>query len=184
MKQSLMEEEEIISRCMSGDVEEFGKLVEMYQPALLPMILNILQDREVAKDVTQEAFIQAYFNLSRFDRKRSFKNWLFSIAYRRCLDRIRKEKTQRKFIKKMIKEERLLSKDENKDKKIENSEIFSPLLNKLNEKERAVLSLKINEGYTAKEIGYVLNCGESTVRVHVFNAKRKLKRFLEEKKDV
>ena len=84
----------------------------------------------------------------------------------------------------MIKEERLLSQDENKDKRIEHSEIFNPILNKLNEKERAVLSLKINEGYTSKEIGYALNCGESTVRVHVFNAKRKLKRFLEEKKDV
>lgn len=184
MKLSFMEEAEIISRCMSGDVEAFEMLVKKYQPNIFSMSWNILQDREEARDVTQEAFIQSYLNLYRFDRSRSFKSWLYSIAYRKCLDRIRKKKSQTKFIKKMIKEERLSNEGENKERRIEDSEIFNPLLSKLNKKERAAISLKVNEGYSAREIGQVLNCKESTARVHLFNAKRKLKKFLEKRKDV
>jgi RNA polymerase sigma factor (sigma-70 family) len=55
------------------------------------------------------------------------------------------------------------------------------IMKRLNDKERTALSLKLNEGYLAKEIAEILNCKESTVRVYVLNAKRKLKKFLEKK---
>ncbi|MFQ6082542.1 MAG: RNA polymerase sigma factor [Candidatus Aminicenantia bacterium] len=178
-----MEEKEIISRCLSGEIEVFEILVRKYQANVLSLTWNILGDKEEAKDITQEAFIQAYVNLNRFDMTRSFKNWLYSIAYKRCLDRKRKEKSLAKFIKKIIKEERLSDELKTKQRRIEDSEIFNPILNELNEKERTAISLKVNEGYSAREIAQVLNCAESTARVHLFNAKRKLKKVLKEKKD-
>jgi len=179
-----MDDSKIISRCLSGEVEAFELIVKKYQANMLFLSWGILGDKEEARDVTQEAFVQSYLNLSRFDRTRSFKSWLYSIAYKRCLDRIKKKKSLREFIKKLIKEEELSNEDKNRARRVEDSEIFSPILKKLNENERAAISLKINEGYSAKEIAEILDCAESTAWVYIFHAKRKLKKLLEEKKDV
>ncbi len=179
-----MEESEIISRCLSGEAEAFEMLVTKYQTSLLGLTWNILRDKEAAKDMTQEAFIQCFLHLNRFDRTRSFKNWLYSIAYKRCLDRKKKERSSARFINKIRKEEQLFIDDKNEKIRIEDSEVFSPILNKLDEKERIVLSLKMNEGYSAREIAQVLGCAESTARVIFFNAKRKIKRILIRNKNV
>ena len=59
------------------------------------------------------------------------------------------------------------------------SEFFSPLLKQLKPRERLALMLKMEENFSAREIAEVLNCSESTARVHVFNAKRKIRRILD-----
>lgn len=184
MKPSLMEDKKIVSRCLAGEIEAFEFLVNKYQENILSMSWSIMQNKEEAKDVTQEAFAQAYFNLCHFDKTKSFKNWLYSIAYRKCIDRKRKEKLLSRYIKKTTKEESLSSDGKDKERRIEESEIFGPILAHLNEKERTTIFLKIGDGYSAKEIAQIINCAESTVRVYLFNAKRKLKKMLEEKKDV
>ncbi len=179
-----MEENEIISRCLSGEIEAFEMLVTKYQTSILGLTWNILRDREESRDVTQEAFIQCFLHLNQFDRTKSFKNWLYSIAYRRCLDRKKKEKSSTQYLEKIRKEYKLFKDDKNEKRRIEDSEIFSPILKKLDEKERTVLSLKMNEGYSAKEIAQVIGCAESTARVLFFNAKKKLKRILTREKNV
>ena len=86
-----MDDNEIITRCLSGEMEAFELLVRKYQSSLLSLSWHIMGDKEEARDITQEAFIQSYKNLDRFDAGKSFKNWIFAIAYRRCLDRIKKQ---------------------------------------------------------------------------------------------
>ena len=184
MKPSLMEDKTIVSRCLAGESEAFEVLVNRYQEKILSLSWSILQNKEEAKDVTQEAFTQAYFNLVHFDKTKSFKNWLYSIAYRRCIDRKRKEKLLTQYIKKTKKEKRLNHNSKDKERRLDNSEVFGPILARLNEKERTAISLKVSEGYSAREISKIINCAESTARVYLFNAKRKLKKMLEEKKDV
>lgn len=55
----------------------------------------------------------------------------------------------------------------------------SVLLEKLSPRERTALTLWANEGYTAKDISAVLACSDSTARVYLFNARRKIKALLE-----
>ena len=54
--------------------------------------LNILGNREDAEDACQETFVQAYRHLRNYDARRSFKNWIYIILYRRCLDRLKKKR--------------------------------------------------------------------------------------------
>jgi len=184
VKTSLMDDTKVISRCLSGEKEAFEVIVKKYQANILFLSWSILGDEEEAKDVTQEAFIQSYLNLNRYDRNRSFKNWLYSIAYKRCLDRKRKEKSLKGFLRRFNKELDLNDEVEKRERRLEDSEIFNSLLKRLNKNERAAICLKINEGYSAREISEILDCAESTAWVHIFHAKRKLKELLEEKKDV
>jgi len=176
-----MDEKSIISRCLSGDGQAFEMVVNKYQTPLLHFTWSLLGDKDEAKDATQDTFVRSYFHLQSYDPKRSFKTWLYAIAYNRCMDKIRENQSRTRFIKKMEKEKHLTRSRENPEKKLEESQQYLLLLNRLNNKERTAISLKWNEGYLSREIAEILGCKESTVRVYILNAKRKLKKFLEKK---
>jgi len=71
-----------------------------------------------------------------------------------------------------------------KTRMIEDSLILRDLLKKLNTKERSILALQINEGFSARELGNIFNCSENTIRVHLFRARQKLKRVLGNNPDI
>lgn len=175
-----MDDKSIIISCLSGDKEELGLIVRKYQKKLLAMVYGILGDREEARDVTQEALVQVYIHLDHFDQTKNFRNWLFSIAYKRCLDRIRGRKTWTKAMKELQKSGDNHSFHIQEESPFENTGVLKKILSLLNSKERTALTLKILSGYSCTEIGEIIGCSGNTVRVHVFNAKRKIKKLLEE----
>ena len=81
-----------IERTMQGDTQAFGVLVERYQDFIFTIVLRILKIREEAEEVAQDAFIKAFESLSSFRGESKFSSWLYSIAYRKALDRLRKNK--------------------------------------------------------------------------------------------
>ena len=184
VKLTVMEDNHIISSCLSGEKEAFEMLVKKYQAPILHLAWRILGDKDEAKDATQDAFVQTFSNLNRFDRTKSFKNWLYSITYKRCIDRKRKEKSHRNFMYRAAKEKPLYDRDRVHPERIEDSKVFSPALKELSTKERVAITLKINDAYSASEIANVLGCAESTARVYLFNAKKKLRKLLQGKKHV
>ena len=179
-----MEDNQIISSCLSGEKEAFEMLVKKYQAPILHLAWRILGNKDEAKDATQDTFIQTFSNLDSFDRTKNFKNWLYSITYKRCIDRKRKEKSQRNFMYRAAKEKPLYDRDRVHPERIEDSKVFSPALKELSTKERVAITLKINDAYSASEIANVLGCAESTARVYLFNAKKKLRKILQGKKHV
>lgn len=170
-----MEDAEWIARCREGDRGAFESLVNKYQSSLLSMTWAVLGNREDARDAAQQAFLAAFTNLAAFDHGRSFKNWLFAIAYKDCLDMKRREKTRRVFFDRLKGEARAAGDPERGPVRLEESESFGPLLGRLDRRERLALTLKMNEGYSASEIAQVLGCAESSARVYVFNAVRKFR---------
>jgi len=173
----LMEDTELIARCRRGDAHAFESLVNKYQSPLLGMTWSLLGNKEDARDVCQQAFLAAFSNLGAFDHSRSFRTWLFAIAWKDCLDLKRREKTNRLFLERAKDHPAAPGNPGPAAVPLERSEAFSPLLAKLDLKERLALTLKINEGYTAAEIAAVIGCAESSARVYAFNAVRKLRRL-------
>lgn len=172
------DEIQLIQTCLQGSRNHFEPLVKKYQSPVIALAVNILGNHDDALDIAQETFVQAFTNLYRFDTQRNFKSWLLGIAAKRCLDHLKK---QRSFLNYFLKHPKQFHLDANISidrKAIEESETFRPLLKKMKNNERVALVLKINESYSAKEIADVLNCSESTARVHLFNAKQKLKKEL------
>lgn len=175
----LKKEKLIIQECLKGNQQEFEILIKKYQPNVIALALNILGDPDEALDAAQDTFAQAYLNLHRFDLDRNFKNWLMGIAVKRSLDRIKKRKSFLEFFNQYSKNMELSKTYKSYTTySIEESPIFRQCIKKLSPKERTALSLKINEGYKAKEIGEILNCSENTAFVYLFKAKQKIKRAL------
>ncbi len=167
-----------IKKTLDGELAAFEALVTKYQATLLALAWNMMGDRDEACDVIQETFLQAYTNLERFDISRNFKTWLFSIAAKRCIDRLRKNRSFLKYFNFRSKEIKENNHRLEPFTPIEQSETFLPILKSLNPKERIAICLKTNEDYSAAEIAKVIACSEATARVHLFNARRKLKETL------
>ena len=87
-------EEALIARSRHGDVEAFNQIVDMYQRPLYNLALRMLGDAPAAEDATQDAFISAFRNISRF-KGGSLKSWLFTITANGCRDMLRSRKVRR-----------------------------------------------------------------------------------------
>jgi len=151
----------------------FDGVVDLYGGQVLAFAVNVLGNREDAEDAVQESFIQVFRNLGSYDPGRSFKTWLFTIVYRRCLDMLKKKRRFRAAFDK-AKHEFPVSSNPGPV-----GAVPADVLKAVSARERTALSLWANEGYSAREISGVLSCSESTARVILFNARKKIKALLE-----
>jgi len=79
-----MDDREAIERCRDGEKEAFRHLVEQYQRQALGHAIAILGSREDALDAVQDAFLDAYQSLKRFDLARRFYPWFYVLLRHRC----------------------------------------------------------------------------------------------------
>jgi len=173
-----VDESDIIEGCLRASLAAQKAMVDAYGTLVLSVALNVLANRQDAEDVCQETFLQAFRRLDRYDRERSFKTWLLTIAYRRSLDMLRK---RRRFIQfaARAKSEETAARERRNPGQDSLAPLPSKLIETLSPRERAAICLWANEGYAAKDIAEVLACSASTARVYLFNARRKIKTLLE-----
>jgi RNA polymerase sigma-70 factor (ECF subfamily) len=169
-----MTEAELIRNAQQGDRAAFGELALCHEKKLLALCWNMLGDRDEARDAAQEALLQAFQNLERFDAERSFIKWLLGIGAKRCLNRLRARKTFRRFFQNYVQEWH--GQGGLRSPALGDSGSTGRLLQKLSGRERTAISLAVFENFNACEIAAVLACSENTVRVHLFNARTKLKK--------
>jgi RNA polymerase sigma-70 factor (ECF subfamily) len=172
-----MGDNEIVAACLRGQGEEFRQIVDNYQGPVMALAMNILGNRQDAEDVSQETFIQVYRNLGRFDPRQSFRNWIFTILYRRCLDQLKKKRRFQSAFARAKHEAPRGTPDAAAAGRAQ--PLPKEILGCLKPRERTVLALWANEGLTAAEIADVLGCSASTARVYLFNSRKKIKSLLE-----
>jgi RNA polymerase sigma-70 factor (ECF subfamily) len=84
------DESTIIRRCLRGDVEAYGRLVDRYSARIINVALMMVGDRHEAEDIAQDAFIRAFKGLPGFKGRARFSSWLHQIALNLCRDHLKK----------------------------------------------------------------------------------------------
>lgn len=87
-------DEQIVKIAVSDDPNAFGEVVKRWERKIFALCYGMLRREDEAKDATQDAFIAAYKNLSRFRGDSKVSSWLHRIAVNQCLTRKRREKTR------------------------------------------------------------------------------------------
>src|SRR4051812_40236041 len=87
-------EQELIAQILHGDIEKYAQLIDRYKNGLYLHCFSIVRDEVTAEDLAQEAFIQAYRKLKKYDEKYRFSTWLYKIATNKALDHLRKNSPQ------------------------------------------------------------------------------------------
>lgn len=166
-----------IAKILSGETKYFSFLVERYKVMIYNLALKMLKSKEEAEEVSQDTFIKAYKNLASFKGESKFSTWLYKIAYRNCLDIIKRNK--KKYLTDTIDEitiNKLESTDSILDQihKKERSRIINDCLLRLPEEERSLLWMFYFEELSLKEILEITNLTQSNLKVKLHRARKRL----------
>jgi RNA polymerase sigma-70 factor (ECF subfamily) len=85
-------DQQAIERLKNGDIDGLAALVQRYQVRAVQTALFITCDRQLAEDVVQDAFLQAYRKIHQFDDSRPFSPWFLRIVMNAAKKAIRKQK--------------------------------------------------------------------------------------------
>jgi RNA polymerase sigma-70 factor (ECF subfamily) len=82
----------LLTRTAHGDERAFEQLYDLVAARVFGLIRRILRDPAQAEEVTQEVLVDVWRTATRFDPDRgSATSWIFTIAHRRAVDRVRSE---------------------------------------------------------------------------------------------
>jgi len=166
-----------------GDMVAFETLVVRKTPAVVSVARRIVGNAEDARDVAQMVFLRVYKELRRYDERYSLNTWLYRIATNLAIDFLRSARSRAKAHGATLQlvRQRQEGTSAQTTRAAEEEELFRLLLKAseaMTGKQKAAFVLREMEDRDTKEIAEILGCGESTVRNHLFNARRILRREL------
>ncbi len=74
------------------DRQPFQAYLDRHYEAIYNYLCRLVRDRVAAEDITQEAFMKAWLNFSKFDQGRDFKPWIFRLAHNLAVDHMRRHR--------------------------------------------------------------------------------------------
>lgn len=173
---------EAVRAAKAGDDDAFGALVRRYSGGLHRTVARILGDDAEAWDVVQMAFVRAWQRLDRYDERWSFSTWLYRIGSNLAIDLLRsrtsREKAHRAGTEHRL---RLVGESPPTSERVDRGEVdrlFDQLVESLTPQQRSAFVLRELEGLETAEVAHALGCSPTTVRNHVFQARKILRREL------
>jgi RNA polymerase sigma-70 factor (ECF subfamily) len=171
--------------------ERYAELVGRHQRRASRIAFHYLRDAAEADEAVQDALVKAYSHLSTFREELPFEVWFTRILINGCLDRIKARTRRERWIVSMPESgagerdfaERTAAHGPSPEDQVlarERRQRLAEALGKLPERQRSVFMLSHYEGCTSREVSAITGLNESTVRVHLFRAIRKLRGLLTE----
>ena len=173
--------------------ERYAELVARHQRRAGRIAFHYVRDAAEADEAVQDAFVKAYSHLSTFREELPFEVWFTRILINGCLDRIKARTRRERWLVPMPDgpggerdfAERTAGSGPSPEEQVlarERRQRLADALAKLPERQRSVFMLSHYEGCTSREVSAITGLNESTVRVHLFRAIRKLRGLLTEAK--
>lgn len=172
---------ELLEAIQDGQELAFDELIQRKAGPLVQFVVRIIGDREEARDIVQLSFLRVWEHRHRFEDRWSPNTWLYRIAANLAIDHLRSRQVRDRAVQPVRHHLRSLEDGRRTLADLQQREvaaIFDRLAAALTEKQRLVFVLRAVEGLSSREVGEILGCRASTVRNHLFTARRKLRQEL------
>jgi len=174
-------EKRLVAQARSGDEDAARELVDAHKDRLFAFVWRILRDHHESEEICQEAFLRAFGSLDSFSAEYRFSTWLFTIAYRLCLNHIRRRKSLTgdvDFTGMSNNEpdtvERVAESEEARRLK---DQIWSAV-DELSAPQKAAIMLFYREGMSCEAIAKTLGIPMATAKSHLHRARGRLRDLL------
>jgi RNA polymerase sigma-70 factor (ECF subfamily) len=88
----ILSDAELVQQALAGSQAAYRDLVSRYAAPAVNLAARLVQDRAVAEDLAQEAFLRAFQHLSTYDEQRRFVSWFFQILHNVTIDYLRRRR--------------------------------------------------------------------------------------------
>ena len=182
-------DEQLIANYLKGDEELLEVLVRRYFKLIYNFVYQYTGSLEDSEDITQEVFVKVWRNFRKFNQKKSFKTWIFSIAKNTAIDFLRKKKAipfsafndvegKNAIIDTLVDTGPI---PDELFEQVSTEKMLNLVMKKLSPAYRTVLLLHYNDHFTFREIAEILSKSINTVKTRHRRGIAILRKLLEEK---
>lgn len=187
---SSLTDEQLVGQIAAGDTRAFDAIFERYYQQIYNFSKKQLSAKESVEDVVQEIFLRVFKSAKNFDTERKFSSWLYRIALNE-IKRFWKRSSARQSYSLNTplgdevgdgERQDYLADERVQAAELAESDLFSrdlrKLIDRLPEKQKTVVLLKVYQGLTFEQISEICECPLSTVLSRMRYAVTKLRRWL------
>jgi RNA polymerase sigma-70 factor (ECF subfamily) len=169
---------ELVIEVKNGERKAFSELVQRHQRSLLRLTLRYTREMALAEDIVQESFIKAFQKIHLFEGRSSFKSWLYQIALNTAKNRFRERNHDLVNI-----DDVHLGVDPGAEIGMLQADLRKQIrteIDKLPEKQKIALTLRVFEDLSFKEIAQIMGCPYDTAKANYRHALLKLRERFEQ----
>jgi len=178
-----VDDRQLVEKFRGGDATAFEQLVRRKTSKVYGLCYRIIGNAEDAKDISQLVFIKLWENLNKYDPHFAFDTWLYRMVTNVAIDFLRNKQSRENAINSNLRLVRTSSDAEQgvvvQRKEIEN--VFNAVSAVLSPKQKTIFVMREMDDLPSSEIAKVLGCRESTVRNHLFNARKLMQQQLKKR---
>jgi len=181
-----LRERQLIEQARRGCGRSAHALVATHQDRLHAFVWRMVRDRHEAEEICQDAFLRAFQAMDSFDFSYRFSTWLFTIAYRLCLNALRRRRDYSGDVDfsdvpagpRGRKTPTVADEVANSDEARRLKAAIWEAVDRLTPPQRATVLLFYRESLNCQEIGEVLEMPAATVKSHLHRARSRLREML------
>ena len=177
------DDRELVQSIRGGDSHAFEQLVRRKTSKVYALCYRIIGNAEDAKDISQLVFIKLWENLEKYDPQYAFDTWLYRMVTNVAIDFMRNKQSRENAVNSNLRLVKTSFEAEQgvvvQHKEIEN--VFNEIAACLSPKQKTIFVMNQMDDMPSSEIAKVLGCRESTVRNHLFNARKLMQQQLQKR---
>ena len=169
-----LDDRQLVEQIRHGDDGAFEMLVRRKTSKVYGLCYRVIGNSEDAKDISQLVFLKLWENLEKYDATYAFDTWLYRMVTNVAIDFMRSKQSRDNAVNSNL---RLVKTSIDPEQTVtvarkEVESVFNAVADVLSPKQKTIFVMSEMEDLRSSEIAKVLGCRESTVRNHLFNARK------------
>ncbi len=167
----------LVLKAQAGSEAAFSQLYETWAKDVFRLARFVVKETQAAEEIAQDAWVSIAKGLDRLDDPALYRAWAFRIVRRRCVDWIRKRKSEKKG--RDVLEAESSEAEIQRPNESATKSALSEAIHKLDTDSRLLIHLFYETGLSVTEVAHALDLPAGTVKSRLFAIREKLKQEIE-----